>query len=159
MEHEHHAMVAAENSAKEYFKFALVIAGIVFIAWFMTLGGGVFEFMRWFMGVFFVVFGAFKLSGYQMFTLMFAQYDIVAKRFKPYAYAYPFIELSLGAFYIFGLLPTVREIITIIVMTIGSIGVFQEIYHRRSGVYCACLGNVIKLPLSTVSLVEDVGMG
>jgi hypothetical protein len=36
--------------------------------------------------------------------------------------------------------------------------VAQEL-KRRAGIHCACLGNVIKLPLSTVSLVEDIGMG
>lgn len=159
MEHEHHDMVSAESNGKEYLKFALVIAGIIFLAWFMSLGGGVYEFLRWFMGVFFLVFATFKLVGYKMFAAMFAQYDIVAKRFKPYAYAYPFIELALGLIYILGLLPGIRDVVTLIVMSVSSIGVFQEIYHRRSGVYCACLGNVIKLPLSTVSLVEDVGMG
>jgi hypothetical protein len=43
-------------------------------------------------------------------------------------------------------------------MGVGTIGVYQEI-KKRSGVHRACLGNVIKLPLSTVSLIEDVGMG
>lgn len=159
MEHEHHEMVSAENNATEYIKFALVIAGIIFVAWFMSLGGGTYEFLRWFMGVFFLVFATFKFIGYKMFVVMFSQYDVIAKRFKTYAYAYPFIELALGLIYIMGLFDGLRDLMTLVVMGVSSIGVFQEIYHRRSGVYCACLGNVIKLPLSTVSLVEDVGMG
>jgi hypothetical protein len=105
-----------------------------------------------------VVFATFKLIGYQMFALMFVGYDIIAKRLKPYAYAYPFIELGLGVLYLANLMPAARDIITVIVMAIGAIGVFQEIKKRR-GIHCACLGNIIKLPLSTVSLIEDVGMG
>lgn len=116
------------------------------------------EFLRYFMGVFFVVFASFKFVGYSMFAMMFAGYDVVAKRFKPYAYAYPFIELVLGIMYLDNSAPFARDIITVVVMGVGTIGVVQEL-QKRSGIHCACLGNVIKLPLSTVSLVEDVGMG
>ena len=93
-----------------------------------------------------------------MFKEMFAGYDVIAKRSKQYAAAYPFIELALGLAYLVNALPLTRDILTFVIMTVSSIGVFQEI-RRRSGIHCACLGNVIKLPLSTVSLVENVGMG
>lgn len=163
MEHEHHqqAMVAGESSTKEYLKFALVIVVIVAVAWMffvITNTSGFMEYLRWFMGVFFVVFAGFKLVGYRMFPPMFAGYDVIAKRFKPYAYAYPFIELGLGLLYVFNVWPVGRDVLTVLIMGVGSIGVVQEV-RRRSGIHCACLGNIIKLPLSTVSLVEDVGMG
>jgi hypothetical protein len=154
-------MVEGESSPKEYLKFVLVILTITFISLLFNNKYGTsspMEYMRWFMGVFFLVFASFKLIGYQMFALMFAGYDIVAKRFKLYAYLYPFIELGLAILYLTNALPTTRDVLTVIIMGVGSIGVFQEI-KKRSGIHCACLGNVIKLPLSTVSLVEDVGMG
>jgi hypothetical protein len=150
-----------ESSPKEYLKFALVIAGITAIAWTLTVTYGPQTWvggLRWFMGTFFVVFAAFKLVGYGMFAAMFAGYDVIAKRTEAYAYAYPFIELSLGILYLLSLVPTARDLLTLLIMGIGTIGVAQEI-RKRSGIHCACLGNVIKLPLSTVSLVEDVGMG
>lgn len=158
--HDHH-VIAGESSPKEYAKFVLVIAGITgtSTALHYLIGTpGADDWMRWFMGVFFVVFASFKLVGYRMFAMMFAGYDIVAKRFRTYAYAYPFIELGLGLLYLTNAVPMARDVLTLLVMSIGSIGVYQEI-RRRSGIHCACLGNVIKLPLSTVSLVEDVGMG
>lgn len=154
-------MVEGEHSGKEYLKFALIIIMIAAASAFLNTSygaGGWMEYMRWFMGVFFVVFATFKLIGYRMFALMFAGYDIIAKRFKAYAYAYPFIELGLGALYLADLLPVWREAATVIILGVGSIGVLQEI-RRRSGIHCACLGNVVKLPLSTVSFIEDVGMG
>lgn len=156
-DHDSSHMVSGENSPKEYIKFALVIISITVVAWLFNDGGWA-EYLRWFMGVFFVVFAGFKLVGYKMFAMMFTGYDVVAKRFKPYAYAYPFIELSLGLLYLFDAVPMVRDVVTVLVMGVGTIGVAQEI-KKRSGIHCACLGNVIKLPLSTVSLVEDVGMG
>lgn len=155
-DHDSH-MVSGESSPKEYIKFAVVIVVISVLAAVLNNGGWA-EYARWFMGVFFVVFASFKLVGYKMFAMMFAGYDVVAKRFKPYAYAYPFIELLLGLLYLFDAIPMIRDITTLLIMGVGAIGVLQEV-KKRSGIHCACLGNVIKLPLSTVSLVEDVGMG
>lgn len=159
--HDHGNMVGSKSDAKEYLKFVGIIAGITVVsllAYSAYDSGGWELWMRWFMGIFFLVFAGFKFMGYKMFVEMFAGYDIIAKRVKAYSYAYPFIELGLAIFYLANLYPSARDVFTLIIMVISSVGVFQEIYHRRSGVYCACLGNVIKLPLSTVSLVENVGM-
>ena len=43
-------------------------------------------------------------------------------------------------------------------MLISSIGVIKSL---RSGmnIKCACLGTVLSVPLSTVSVVENLGMG
>lgn len=156
-----HEIVNSESSPIEYIKLGTVLAVIVIASWFFNENfgtGGWAEYLRWFMGVFFVVFALFKFIGYKMFAMMFTGYDIVAKRFKPYSYAYPFIEFGLGVLYIADAFATPRDIVTFLVMFIGIIGVAQEI-KKRSDVHCACLGNIIKLPLSTVSLLEDAGMG
>jgi hypothetical protein len=159
--HHHEEMVHGESSTKEYIKFALVLITIVGISAAINTifgDGGWMEFMRWFMGVFLAVFASFKFLGYRMFAQMFAGYDVIAKRFMPYAYAYPFIEVGLAVLYLGDIAPLARDIFTVIFMSVSAVGVLQEI-RKKSGVHCACLGNVIKLPLSTVSLIEDVGMG
>ncbi len=159
--HAVHHMPEGEHSPKEVAKFILVIGGILLTSVLLTKLYGPHSFEgwgRWFMGIFFVVFASFKFIGYQMFAMMFAGYDIVAKRFKPYAYAYPFIEVALGLLYIFNLIPDIRDLLVVIILGVGTIGVTKET-QKRSGIHCACLGNVIKLPLSTVSLLEDAGMG
>lgn len=159
--HTHHSMIDGEHSPREIIKFIGVIVAITLASFGLAYGGGISslsEFLRYFMGVFFVVFASFKFLGYQMFKEMFAGYDIIAKRSTLYAAVYPFIELSLGLMYLINILPIGRDVITIFIMGISSIGVAKEIKRRR-GIHCACLGNIIKLPLSTVSLVEDVGMG
>ena len=157
--HGHHG--DTESLAKEYVKFAIVIVGILSASTLLAYSvgdGGIQSWMRWFMGVFFLVFAAFKFAGYKMFATMFAGYDIVAKRSKLYAYAYPFIELALGLVYLLNYFGTTRDIIAALVMFVSAIGVYAEI-KKRSGIHCACLGNIIKLPLSTTSLVEDLTMG
>lgn len=156
----HKSMIASESSAREYVKLALVVWFIFLASLWPTYADGlatIDEWMRWFMGFFLATFAAFKLIGYDMFPAMFAQYDIIAKRSNFYARIYPFIELSLGVMYLTDLGGRTRDVVTLAVMTVGAIGVWGSI-RARKGVHCACLGNVIKLPLSSVALIEDLAM-
>lgn len=155
----HHA--ASSSNRVEYLKFVGLLFAILFGSFIYASVQSDMNLNKWmeiFMGVFLITFASFKFAGYRMFIAMFRGYDIIAKRFFLYALAYPFIEIVLGFVYLADVFDFWRDILLFIVMSIGSIGVFQEIYHRRSGTHCACLGNIIKLPLSTVSLVEDVSM-
>lgn len=153
MDYEHHH--DGEGSVIEYLKFILVLVGITLIAVGVTK---IFEidFMRSFMGSFFIVFSIFKLLDLQGFVMSYIGYDIIASRFAGYAYAFPFIELILGigSFVSF---PYVNYAI-LLITTISAVGVVKQLL-RRSKIKCACLGTYIKLPLTTVSLVEDLGMG
>lgn len=114
--------------------------------------------MRWFMGGFFLVFGSFKLIGYEMFVHMFPRYDIIGRRYKLYNYLYPFIEISLGVAYVLDVAPLLRDTVTLLIMSVGAYGVAKGLAQRGTSFHCACLGGVIKLPLSTVTLVEDIVM-
>ncbi len=148
------------TSTTEYVKFALVIAAILGASLFFN---GMFGsetadgLMRWFMGIFFVTFGTFKFIGYEMFTEMFPSYDVLAARSRAYTYAYPFIELLLGVLYIVNAIPMIRDVVTLTLMSVSAYGVYNSV-KAHGNIKCACLGNVIKLPLSTVSLSENVLM-
>ena len=157
----HKTIAPGKSNLVEYIKFSLVIAGIILASYLLYGYGesqGIPEYMRWFMGVFMATFATFKFIGYKTFVATFASYDIVARRFSLYGKLFPFIEISLASLYLLDILPVGRNILVAAVTGIAAIGVFREIYRRKAGVHCACLGNVIKLPLSTVSLVEDVAM-
>ena len=151
-----------ETSSKpiEYIKFAIVILAIFGASFFLNnLFGSDApnELMRWFMGLFFVTFGTFKFIGYEMFTEMFPTYDIIAAKSKLYTYAYPFIELILGCLFLLNASPLPRDLLTLALTSVSAYGIYKTI-KERGNVQCACLGNVIKLPLSTVSLGENVLM-
>ena len=153
----HH--IEPESTPTEYAKFIAVIIGILVVSYSiaaytnnLTWTG----FAPIFMGVFFLVFGMFKLLDLRGFVMSYIGYDIIAKRWMGYAYAYPFIELGLAAGYFFAIPYT--DWATLVLMCIGSIGVFRELL-RGSTIKCACLGTYIKLPLTTVSLVENLAMG
>ena len=145
-------MTEGEHSPKEVAKFIGVLVAIVAASLLLNRG------LTGFMGIFFLVFAGFKLAGYEMFVEMFPTYDVVAGRWSLYAKIYPFLELLLGLLYLVDAIPMIRDIATLILMAASSIGVARELKRRR-GIHCACLGNIIKLPLSTVSLVENVAMG
>lgn len=155
MDHQHHS---EEGTLKDWLLFIGVIVFIlaVSLGYEYLYGFSLGDFMRVFMGVFFLVFGLFKLLDLKGFVMSYIGYDVIAKRFTPYAYLYPFIELALALGYFLDFGPV--NIFTLIIMAVGSIGVFRELL-RGSKIKCACLGTYIKLPLTTVSLIEDVAMG
>jgi hypothetical protein len=153
--------INAVSTRREYYKFAAVIIFICLVATLMStlVTFRWTDWMRWFMGSFFLVFGSFKLIGYEMFVSMFPRYDLIAGRFKSYAYAYPLLELWLGVCFVLDIAPMLRDSIVLFIMVSGSIGVLRGLMQRGPTFHCVCLGNIIKLPLSTVTLFEDLTMG
>jgi len=114
--------------------------------------------MRDYMGLFMVIFSMVKLFDLSGFADGFSMYDMAARRFRAYGFMYPFLELFLGLAYLSGIALFATYMITIAVMTVSSIGVIRSLM-RGLDVHCACMGNILKVPLSTVSIVENVGMG
>lgn len=113
--------------------------------------------MRVFMGVFFVVFGGFKVVKLKGFAHAYPDYDLIAKRSKLYSWAYPFIELALGTLFLANFWILGANIITIIIMSIGALGVYLKL-RKGEEVVCACLGTVFKVPMTWVTLLEDLVM-
>lgn len=113
--------------------------------------------MRVYMAGFFIIFGGLKLFDLNGFADAYAGYDIVAKRSRVYALVYPFIELTLGVSYAFGFNPLATNIVTVVIMSVSSIGVFQAVLGKQK-IRCACLGTYFKLPMTTVTIIEDVSM-
>ncbi len=116
--------------------------------------------MRWmhdFMGFFLIVFSMFKLFDLDGFADGFQMYDLLAKPLRPYAYVYPFIEAALGLGYLSHWQPTAVYSATVAVMIFGALGVIRAL-KKGLDIECACMGSVLSVPLSTVALVEDLGM-
>lgn len=115
------------------------------------------DFMRHFMAGFFVVFSFFKLLNLKGFSDSYAMYDIVAGKWKGWGLIYPFIELGLGIAYWINFEPQITNWITVIVLGVSSIGVIKSNLDKKK-IKCACLGDVFNLPMSTVTIVEDLLM-
>lgn len=117
-----------------------------------------FIWMHFFMGLLLCQFAMLKLFHPSNFADGFQKYDLIAKRFRGYATAYPYIELGLGLAYLSFIYITTTYLITIIVMGVSAIGVIRAL-KRGLDVRCACMGTILDVPLSTVTLSEDIGMG
>lgn len=115
------------------------------------------RFMPNFMAGFFLVFSFFKLLDLAGFANSYAMYDVLAKRVPVYGYIYPFIELTLGASYLLAYRPMLINSITLIVMAFSSIGVISAVLSKQK-IKCACLGTGFNLPMTTITIIEDVLM-
>jgi copper chaperone CopZ len=113
--------------------------------------------MRYFMAGFFIVFSFFKLLDIPAFATAYASYDLLAARWRGWGYVYPFVELALGIAYLINFNPLLTNWVTVVVMGFSAIGVIRAVMNKTR-IQCACLGTVFKLPMSTVTIVEDVGM-
>lgn len=113
--------------------------------------------MNNFMGLFFITFSALKLINLPSFASIFRTYDIIARYSITYAYLYPFIEAALGIAYLTHCCPIITNSITIIIMLIGTLGIWRSLTSGAT-IQCACLGSFFNIPLTYVSLIEDIGM-
>lgn len=149
-----------EEQGDSYYPIFLIFGYITGITLLIQLVQGGFHWMHWmghFMAGFFLVFSFFKLMNLKGFAEGYNMYDVVAKHIPAYGYVYPFIELALGIAFLTGFSPVITNWVTLIVMTVSTIGVVQNLM-KKSPFQCACLGTIIKLPLSKVTLFEDVLM-
>ncbi len=113
--------------------------------------------MHYFMGNFLMMFSILKIFHPAQFADGFTMYDILAKRTRIYAYAYPYIELTLGTLYLSFISPTLTYILTILIFTFSSVGVIKALLQGLD-INCPCMGSILNVPLSTVTLTEDIGM-
>jgi copper chaperone CopZ len=136
---------------KTYYPLFLVMGLIALV----SFAGG--DWMMNFMGGFFIVFGAFKLLDVPSFANAYARYDVIAKVFKPWGYAYPFIETALGFAFLFNFHMIASVWVALVLSVIGTIGAVQAKMNKQT-IQCACLGTVFQLPMSVLTVVENVGM-
>lgn len=115
------------------------------------------EAMDDFMAGFFLVFGTFKLINLPKFVEAYKEYDLLAARSTAYAYLYPFIEIGLGLAYFFRFMPIATNLVTYLVMLFSAMGVAVALAKGQS-MMCACLGVVFTLPMTYVTLFEDLLM-
>lgn len=155
----------ADASAKttgltNYYPIFLITAYIMLVA---SLANYSNEGMNWsgwmhhFMAGFFLVFSGFKLLDIKGFAEGYATYDLLAKRWFGYGYVYPFLELGLGILYLGMWFPIYTNVATIIIMGFSSLGVINSLIKKQN-FQCACLGTLLKVPLSSITLIEDLTM-
>jgi len=140
----------------------LIIAFAIIITWTIIHQSMVgYEFhsaMLDFMGAFFLIFGGLKVINWKKFAESYRSYDPLAKVSKLYAYAYPAIEMYLGASYTFRLFSlTLANFLTVIILGIATVGIIN-VLDEDQPVKCACLGGFFNIPITLVTVAENLLM-
>lgn len=99
-----------------------------------------------------------KLRDVEGFSTMFLNYDLLGRRWVPYAYFYPFAEGAAGVLMIAGVLLWAAVPLALFIGTIGAASVFKAVYVDKRELECACVGGDSTVPLGFVSLTENLMM-
>jgi glutaredoxin len=114
--------------------------------------------LRLFIAISMCVLAILKLQDVERFSTMFLNYDLLARRFVPYAYAYPFAEGLAGVLMLGGVLDWLSIPLALVIGSVGAVSVFKAVYIERRSLNCACVGGGSSVPLGFVSLLENVMM-
>lgn len=113
---------------------------------------------RWFIAFSMCVLALLKLQDVERFSTMFLNYDLLARRWIPYAYIYPFAEALAGVLMVAGVARWLSVPVALIIGGIGAMSVFKAVYIDKRTIKCACVGGSSNVPLGFVSLTENVMM-
>lgn len=111
-----------------------------------------------FISITMVLLALMKLRDVESFSTMFLNYDVLAKRWVPYGYIYPYAELTAGLLMFAGIFSYVSIPLALFIGGIGTWSVFKAVYIEKRELKCACVGGDTNVPLGFVSLTENVMM-
>ena len=138
------------------------------IVWNFYPGFPVLTWLKWFFAFSMVALAIQKLQDVGGFVNGFLGYDVLARFFVPYGYAYPFLEAWAGL----GMMALIADpladgpsdlvwLFAPVGLFIGAIGgwsVFKAVYIEKRELKCACVGGGSNVPLGFISLTENVVM-
>lgn len=114
--------------------------------------------LEWFIALSMCVLALLKLQDVESFSTMFLGYDLLARRWVPYSYVYPFAEGLAGVLMLAGALTWLSAPLALFIGSVGAASVFKAVYIDKREVKCACVGGNSKVPLGFVSLTENLMM-
>jgi copper chaperone CopZ len=113
--------------------------------------------MYQFMGATLISLSYFKLIDLPKFAEAFSTYDPVAMKFYKYGYVYPFFELTAGIGFILSIGVEALSVLVILILIPTTLGVLKALREKRK-FQCACLGTAFNLPLTKVTIAENILM-
>jgi hypothetical protein len=121
------------------------------------LSGDSHVFMQYLMAGYFLIFGALKVSNWPAFVRSYRKYDWLAARSSAYAWAYPALEIILGVFYYLALWSFFLNLFVLVLMLEKAVSVYTAIKTKKIS-RCACLGGWFSIPITYVTVFEDLLM-
>ena len=113
---------------------------------------------EWFVAFSMSLLAMLKLRDVEAFSTMFLNYDLLAHRWAPYGYVYPFAELTAGVLMAAGVLTGFAAPLGLFIGGVGAVSVFKAVYIDKRELKCACVGGDTNVPLGFVSLTENLLM-
>jgi glutaredoxin len=113
---------------------------------------------EWFVSFTMVILAMLKLQDIEKFSTMFVGYDLLARRWVPYSFAYPFLEAGAGVLMAAHALDWLSIPVALVIGTIGAVSVYYAVYVQKRAIKCACVGGSSSVPLGFVSLTENLFM-
>ena len=114
--------------------------------------------LMWFISIAMTLLAMLKLQDIESFSSMFLNYDLLAKRWVPYSYIYPFAELVAGVLMTARALDWISIPVALLIGSVGAVSVFKAVYIDERELKCACVGGSSNVPLGFVSLTENLMM-
>ncbi|MEP9401274.1 glutaredoxin [Sphingomonas sp. VNH70] len=113
---------------------------------------------EWFVAMAMCLLSLQKLRDVEGFANGFLNYDLLAQRYVPYAWVYPWAEGLAGLLMLAGALLWVAVPVALVIGTIGAVSVVKAVYIDKRSLKCACVGGNSNVPLGFVSLTENLLM-
>ncbi|MCQ8185764.1 glutaredoxin [Parvularcula maris] len=152
-----------DKDAKTYTPVLVIFGVCALMAWaasYWATGSAVsLRGIEWFAAFSMSVLAIQKLRDVESFSTMFLNYDLLAKRWVPYGYIYPFAEGLAGVLMIAGgVFAKIGAPIALVIGTIGAVSVIKAVYVEKRDLKCACVGGNSNVPLGFLSLTENLVM-
>jgi glutaredoxin len=157
----HFGWPVAELGSTSYIPVLAVFAVAALIALAidtLTSGGISWRVLPHFIATAMCLLAMLKLQDVESFSSMFLNYDLLARRWVPYGYIYPFAELLAGLLMLAGVLTWLSVPVALFIGGIGAASVFKAVYIDKRELKCACVGGGSNVPLGFVSLTENMMM-
>ncbi|STY29192.1 glutaredoxin [Legionella wadsworthii] len=137
-----------------------IVTALMSLATSYAVNGTVFTMQAviWFVSFSMTILALLKLQNIEKFSTMFLNYDLLARKWVPYSYIYPFAEALAGILMISGALHWIAIPVALFIGTIGAISVFKAVYVDKRELKCACVGGDSNVPLGFISLTENLMM-
>ena len=113
---------------------------------------------EWFVSFAMALLAMLKLQDVDRFATMFLGYDLLARRWVPYATLYPFAEAAAGVLMAAHAMDWLSIPLALVIGGVGAVSVVHAVYIQRRELKCACVGGSGRVPLGFVSLSENLAM-
>ncbi|RPF70246.1 MauE/DoxX family redox-associated membrane protein [Aurantiacibacter spongiae] len=113
---------------------------------------------EWFVTFSLAMLAMLKLQDIETFSTMVIGYDLLAVRWVPYAYLYPYLEAIAAVLMAGRMLPWLSIPIAFAIGSIGAVSVFSAVYVQKRAIGSACVGGGANVRPGLVSLGENLAL-